>query len=170
MPEMKAYKISVVPGSFDPITNGHVNIIRRAAEMSDKVYVAVMINEQKKYLFSLDERKMIAEAACSDISGVEVISSAGMLWELARDLCAEAIIKGVRNETDRAYELDMARYNSEHYPKAQTVLLDAGDGLAELSSTLVRGVIKETEKGSLANYMPAAAADLAEKILRSKKK
>ena len=80
----KKYRVAIVPGSFDPITNGHVDVVRRAAEMSEKVFVAVMINDQKKYLFSLDERTKIALAACDGLSGVEVISSSGMLWELAR--------------------------------------------------------------------------------------
>ena len=75
----KKYRVAIVPGSFDPITNGHVDIVRRAAEMSEKVFVAVMINDQKKYLFSLDERREIAVTACDGLSGVEVISSSGML-------------------------------------------------------------------------------------------
>ena len=95
---------------------------------------------------------MIAEAACSDISGVEVMSSAGMLWELARDLCAEAIIKGVRNEIDREYELKMAEYNAAHNPDATTLLLDANEELTNVSSTAVREMIKEN--GELGRYLP----------------
>lgn len=162
----KKYKISIVPGSFDPITAGHVDVIRRAAEMSEKVYVAVMINDQKKYLFSLDERREIARAACVGIPCVEVISSSGMLWKLARDLGANAIIKGVRNETDREYELIMAKYNSEHYPSAKTVLLEASEELSDVSSTLVRGVIEKD--GEIGKYMPKAAAELAEKIIKNR--
>ena len=165
MPQKK-YKISIVPGSFDPITNGHVDVIRRAAEQSETVYVAVMINEMKKYLFSLDERRKIAEAACGELPNVKVISSSGMLWELARDLSAEAIIKGVRNEKDREYELVMAKYNSEHYPSAQTVLLEASEELSDVSSTLVRGVIEND--GEIRKYMPKAAAELAEKIIKNR--
>ena len=162
----KKYRVAIVPGSFDPITNGHVDVIRRAAGMSDKVYVAVMINEQKKYLFSLDERREIAKAACEGLSGVEVISSSGMLFELARDLSADAIIKGVRNETDREYELIMAKYNAEHYPDAETVLLDAAEELAEVSSTLVRSILGDENK--LEKYMPSAAAELAKKIIKNR--
>ena len=162
----KKYRVAIVPGSFDPITNGHVDIIRRAAEMSDKVYVAVMINEQKKYLFSLDERREIARAACEGLGDVEVISSSGMLFELARDLSADAIIKGVRNETDREYELIMAKYNAEHYPDAETVLLDAAEELADVSSTLVRSFIGDEKK--FEKYMPSAAAELAKKIIKSR--
>ena len=162
----KKYRVAIVPGSFDPITNGHVDVVRRAAEMSEKVFVAVMINDQKKYLFSLDERTEIAVAACDGLSGVEVRSSSGMLWELARDLSADAIIKGVRNETDREYELAMAKYNAEHYPSALTVLLEASEGLSDVSSTLVRGAIERAE--NLGKYMPAAAAELAEKIIKNR--
>ena len=165
MPQEK-YKISIVPGSFDPITKGHVDIIRRASEMSGKVYVAVMINDQKNYLFSLDERREIAKAACLGLKNVEVISSSGMLWELARDLSADAIIKGVRNERDREYELVMAKYNSEHCPSAETVLLEASQELSDVSSTLVRGVIENDAE--IRKYMPAAAAELAEKILKNR--
>ena len=162
----KKYRVAIVPGSFDPITNGHVDIIRRAAEMSDKVYVAVMINEQKKYLFSLDERTEIARAACGDIPNAEVVSSSGMLFELARDLSADAIIKGVRNEKDREYELIMAKYNAEHYPNAVSVLLDAAEGLVDVSSTLVRSLVGE--ENELKKYMPSAAAELAEKIIKNR--
>ena len=162
----RKYRIAIVPGSFDPITKGHVDVVRRAAEMCEEVYVAVMINEQKKYLFSLDERREIAKAACDGLDGVEVISSSGMLWELARDLSADAIIKGVRNEADREYELSMAKYNAERYPSALTVLLEASEGLEAVSSTLVRGAIERAE--DLEKYMPAAAAELAEKIIKSR--
>ena len=168
MNEEKKYKVGIVPGSFDPITNGHINIIRRAARLCEKVYVAVMINDQKKYLFTLEERRKIAEAACSDIKNAEVISSGGMLWMLARDLDAQAIIKGVRNETDRAYELEMAKYNSEHYPKAETVLLDAAEELCDLSSTLVRDRI--AHGASIGEQLPEKAVIILEEIIKNKYK
>ena len=159
---MKKYSVGIVPGSFDPITLGHVNIIERAAELCSCVYVAVMINAQKKYMFNIDERKRIAEAACAELDNVKVISSEGMLYELARELSAEAIIKGVRNEVDRAYELEMAKYNAEHYEKAVTVLLDADDSMLTLSSTLVREKIENG--GSLVNLLPKGAIDEIKKI------
>ena len=131
-------RIAVVPGSFDPITNGHIDIIRRARELYDKVFVAVMINDQKTYKFSLEEREDIAKAALEGMEGVEVISSRGWLWELARDLGACAIVKGYRNATDLEYEQKMAQYNTSHNPNAETVLLKANEDLVELSSTIVR--------------------------------
>ena len=108
---MTKQRIAIVPGSFDPITNGHIDIIRRAAELYDRVFVAVMINDQKKYRFTLEEREAIARAATEDMERVEVISSSGWLWELARDLGACAIVKGYRNETDLEYEKKMAEFN-----------------------------------------------------------
>ena len=145
-------KIAIVPGSFDPITKGHINIVERAAELYDKVYLAVMINSEKNYMFTLEERERIAEAAVKNLERVEVISSAGYLWMLARDLGACAIVKGVRNEIDREYELKMAEYNSEHYPDAKTVLLDTDEALAQVSSTAVRQRLHDNE--ALSEYLP----------------
>ena len=133
----KKQTIAIVPGSFDPITFGHVDIAKRAAELYDKVYLAVMINRNKKYMFSLEERVTLAKAALTDTK-IEVISSEGMLWELARDLLADAIVKGYRNNVDLEYEQAMAKFNEEHYPNAKTVLLKADADLEELSSTVVR--------------------------------
>ena len=143
---LKKYSVGIVPGSFDPITLGHIDVIRRASELCERVYVAVMINAEKEYMFSLDERREIARAACEDISNVEVISSEGMLYMLAEALSAEVIIKGVRNEKDREYELMMARFNEEKYPPAKTLLLEADEALSGISSTLVReGIINKGE-------------------------
>ena len=161
-------RIAIVPGSFDPITEGHVNIARRAARLYDKVYLAVMINDQKEYMFSLDERRRIAEAATLDIENLEVISSEGYLWMLAKELGAVALVKGVRNDKDREYELAMAEYNSRYYPEAQTVLLDTEEGLECISSTLVREKIKNGE--DISRYIPTSALETVCAILKEKNK
>ena len=158
--------VAVVPGSFDPITVGHLNIISRAAELCDKVFVAVMINSEKKYSFDIHEREAIARAATCDIENVAVISSEAMLYELAKELSAEVIVKGVRNETDRAYEEKMAEFNSSHYPAANTLLLDADPTLSEMSSTLVRTLISDGK--SLEGAIPSGAIKEIEKILAQK--
>lgn len=151
----KKYSIGIVPGSFDPITKGHLDVIERAAQLCDKVFVAVMINDQKEYMFTLSEREEIARAACEGLENVSVISSSGMLYELCRTLGAEVIIKGVRNDTDREYELKMAQYNAKHNPDAITLLLDAKEELTHISSTAVREII--TENGDLSGYLPEGA-------------
>lgn len=164
--ETKKERIAIVPGSFDPITHGHVNIARRAAELYDKVYLAVMINDQKKYMFTLDERKRIAEAATCDIENLEVISSEGYLFELARELSAIALVKGIRNNVDREYELKMAEFNSAHYPQAETVLLECDEELSDISSTLVREKIASGD--DISHYLPTSAVNEINRILKDR--
>ena len=150
----KRYGVGIVPGSFDPITFGHLDIIKRASELCARVFVAVMINSEKQYMFDFDARLSIAKAACEGIDNVSVISSEGMLFELARELSAEVIIKGVRNDVDREYEEKMAEYNSAMYPRAETLLLEADATLTEVSSTAVRELINSN--GELEGYLPDA--------------
>ena len=148
-------RIAIVPGSFDPITYGHIAIIKKAAQFYDKVYVAVMINDQKKYMFSLDERKTIAEKSLVDIENVFVISSDGWLWELAKKLGACAIVKGYRNQKDLEYEQEMALFNKERYPEAETVLIKSDPNMGSISSTVVRERIMKG--ASLENFIPQEA-------------
>lgn len=159
--------IAIVPGSFDPITNGHIDIVRRAAQMYDRVYLAVMINSEKQYMFTLEQRRQIAAAAVADIAGVEVISSEGYLWKLAETLGACAIVKGVRNEVDREYELKMAEYNTAHNPTARTVLLDTAPELENISSTLVREKLSRSE--DISELLPEEAIREIEKIINKTK-
>ena len=151
-------RIAIVPGSFDPITNGHIDIAVRAAKKYDKVYFAVMINRDKSYLFSLEERVKIAQAALSEFKNIEVISSEGMLWELAKKLSADAIVKGYRNDKDLEYEKAMAQFNEEHYPKAKTVLLKSNKSLSDISSTAVRNSLKEGR--DISKYLPNSAINV----------
>lgn len=160
--------IAIVPGSFDPITYGHIDIVKRATELYDTVYLAVMINDQKKYLFNIEERELIAQLALENIENVMVISSSGMLWKLAEELCADAIVKGYRNQTDYDYEMKMAEFNAEHNPNARTVLLKASENLEFLSSTFVRQEI--AENGTLDRFLPSKAAAKIKEILLSKEK
>ncbi len=160
----KKYALGIVPGSFDPITNGHLDIINRASELCEQVVVAVMINPEKKYMFDMEQRKRIAEAALTGIENVRVMSSEGMLWELARDLGATAIIKGVRNEHDRKYEMEMAEYNEQRYPQAPTVLLECAKELEGVSSTLAREMILRDE--GLSGVLPDAARREIKNILK----
>lgn len=156
-------RIAIVPGSFDPITKGHLDIINRAAQMYDKVYVAVMINPSKSYLFSLEQRERIAKACFEEDTNISVISSDGWLWMLAKQLDACAIVKGYRNNKDFEYEKEMAEFNSAHYPGAKTVLLKAEEGLGEVSSTLVR---KRLSSGlPIDDIVPEKAAKIIYEII-----
>lgn len=155
--------IALVPGSFDPITNGHVFIIKKALEEYENVYVAVMINSEKKYMFTLEERERIAKAALKDFDNIKVITSEGWLWELALKIGADAIIKGYRNETDFEYELNMAKFNEEHTNGIKTYLVKTEDYIKDLSSTLIRDKI--TKRESIIDFLPAPAIIEIQKIL-----
>ena len=151
-------RIAIVPGSFDPITNGHIDIVKRAAAEYDTVYLAVMINADKQYLFNIEQRTEIARAAMRELENVNVISSEGMLWQLAQKLNADAIVKGYRNQKDLDYELEMAKFNEAHFPKAKTVLLKSDPTLENLSSTALREKLVNNE--SIEGLIPEAAAEL----------
>ncbi len=156
-------KIALIPGSFDPITNGHLDIVRRCLGQYEKIFLAVMINRDKSYFFTPEQRTGIVRAALSEYPDVEVIFSGGMLWELAKELHATSIVKGYRNEQDYAYEVKMAEYNHNYYPEAQTVLLPADPSLEYLSSTFVRERIRSGL--SLDGYIPSQAIDEIYKII-----
>ena len=155
--------IAVVPGSFDPITYGHIELVKAALKAYDRVYLAVMINPAKEYLFSIEERTAIAEAALADLDRVTVISSEGMLWRLCEELGATGIVKGYRNEQDLAYEQKMAEFNLAHNPNAPTELVLSPKELAAVSSTAVRERIQRGE--SLENYLPQRAEALIRQII-----
>ena len=148
--------IALLPGSYDPITFGHLDIIKRAAALYDEIVVAVMINDQKNYMFSMEERTEMVRLATAEMPFVRVISDKGLLIDLFDRIGADVIVKGVRNETDRAYEKEMAAWNLAHNERAETVLLQAADDFEELSSTYVRQGLREgrVPKGCV----PAAVA------------
>ena len=158
--------IAIVPGSFDPITYGHIDIAKRAAEAYDVVYLAVMINDQKKYMLTMEQRTELARECLKDMPNVSVISSDGMLWQLAEQLCADAIVKGYRNDVDYEYEQKMAQFNYEHNPNAPTVLLKAAPTLDTLSSTSVRERIANGEP--IEGYLPNDAISKIHEYLEKK--
>lgn len=154
---------ALIPGSFDPITLGHLDIISRAAMRFDKVIVAVMNNDMQKYvqgapvksyMFALSERRAMAEAACAHLPNVEVIAAGGMLIRLFDSVNADWIIKGVRSTADFEYEQKHALYNRAHDPRAETLYMPADPAFDGLSSTLVRERIRRGEP--LEGYLPDA--------------
>ena len=158
--------VAIIPGSFDPITYGHIDIVKRAAELYDIIYFAVMINSEKQYLFSIEERERIAKLALRDIQNVSVISSTGMLWKLAKELNADAIVKGYRNQTDYEYEIKMAKFNAEHNPHAKTILLESKYEFNTLSSTFLRNEIFSDR--DISSFLPQAAAEEIYSILKKR--
>ena len=137
---------ALIPGSFDPMTLGHLNIIKRARSYYDKVTVAVMINEAKTYSLTLEQRAEIARMTLADLPDVEVIADAGMLVDLFDRIGADVIVKGLRNEVDRAYEERMAAINLSKNPRAKTVFLQAADDFEDVNSTQVRKMLAAGER------------------------
>lgn len=135
--------LAIVPGSFDPITVGHVDVIERTAKMFDTVVVMVMVNREKQYMFSIDQRTQLAKLSCDHIPNVKVLSSEGMLVDAVNELGANAIVKGVRTIKDFKYEQVQAYWNIEHNPKAETLYLPCDPKLKRVSSTVVRKLIEE---------------------------
>ena len=134
-------KIAIIPGSFDPMTLGHLSFVIKASEMFDEVIVAIMNNSSKNSFFTLLERKEIAEKTCMELENVKVITADGMLVDVARAMGAKYIVKGVRNTTDFEYEQSMAKINRALAPDVQTIYLPADSAFEIVSSTLVREML-----------------------------
>ena len=163
--------IALIPGSFDPITLGHVNIIERAAKMSDKVYVAVMNNDSAKhssvlssktYMFDMETRSRLVSLSLTHITNVEVITSSGMLIDLFDEVSADVIIKGIRTEADLEYEMIHAKWNKEHNPRLETLFLPADESLTSVSSTLVRELLNGGKYAELHGILADSAIEYLE--------
>lgn len=131
---------AICPGSFDPITVGHVDIIKRAADMFDRVIVLVAHNRSKTSTFTVDERVEFIKRVTKDIPNVEVDSFDGLLVDYVRDKGAKAIVKGLRAVSDFEYEFQMALVNKKLYPQADTVFLTTSAENMYLSSSVVKQV------------------------------
>lgn len=148
---------ALLPGSYDPMTLGHLDIIKRARLCYDKVTVAVMVNDQKTYANTLEERVKIAKLTLAKYPDVEVIGDEGLLVDLFDRVGADVIVKGVRNDRDRAYEEQMAAANLARNPRAKTVYMEAADDFETVSSTRVRELLAKGEsvEGLLADEVIA---------------
>lgn len=127
----------IVPGSYDPVTNGHLDIIRRAAEENDEVYAVIFVNPDKEYTFSLDDRMRMLILATDDIPNVLVSYSNGLVIDYMREHGIERIVKGYRNEVDLEYERKQAEYNLR-FGGYETELKKCREGYEGISSTEVR--------------------------------
>lgn len=137
--------LAIVPGSFDPITLGHLELIREASKLYDEVVVAVMINDQKQYLFDMESRVRMAELTVCELSNVRVIADYGMLIDLFDRLNADVVFKSYRNESDLKYETEMAEWNRAHNPRFVTKLIPSFGAYQSLSSTDVRNCMMRGE-------------------------
>lgn len=147
---------AVCPGSFDPVHNGHIEIIIRAASLFDEVIVAVSNNPAKKYRFSLQERMDMISETLKSIQGVIVMPlGTGLIADFAREQGAQAMVKGIRNSTDLNYEMPMATFN-RHLSSVETVFLPADSRYQHVSSTLVKEIV--SFQGDITDFIPFAVA------------
>ena len=150
-------RIAVCPGSFDPITMGHLDIITRAAAMFDKLIVVVMNNDKKHYTFSPDERKQMIEKSVSDLPNVQVDLYDGLLADYAAQQNACAIIKGLRAMSDFEYEFQMALTNKKLNPNVETLFLTTSAQNMYLSSSMVKQIAGMG--GDVIDFLPEVIYD-----------
>lgn len=133
-------RIAVYPGTFDPITLGHEDLVRRAAHLFDEVIVAVAGSTSKSTLFSLDERVNLAESVFTFFDNVRVVGFSGLLMRFVQEQNAQIVLRGLRAASDFEYEFQLAGMNRKLYPKLETMFLTPSDEYMFVSSSLVREV------------------------------
>ncbi|WP_072571019.1 MULTISPECIES: pantetheine-phosphate adenylyltransferase [unclassified Enterobacter] len=144
---------AIYPGTFDPITNGHVDIITRAACMFDKVIMAIAASPGKKPLFSLDERVEMARQATAHLANVEVVGFSDLMANFARDQQANILIRGLRAVADFEYEMQLAQMNRHLMPDLESVFLMPSKEWSFISSSLVKEVARH--HGDVTHFLPA---------------
>lgn len=150
-------KTVIYPGSFDPFTNGHLDLVTRAGQLFDRVIVGVAINSGKSPMFSLEERKHLIELSCSHLKHVEVVTITGLLVDAVDKYQAQALLRGLRAFSDFEYELQMALMNRNLRPGCETIFMMPTLKNSFVSSSLVKEIAKYD--GDLENYVPAPVAE-----------
>ncbi len=160
-------RVAVCPGSYDPVTNGHLDVIGRASRVFDKVVVGVVNNpvRKQKTLFTADERKKFIEDATAELGNVEVGVMSNLLVEFAREHKATAVIKGLRAISDFEYEFEMNQLNRKLAPEIESMYIFASPSYSFLSSTGVKEIA--TFGGDIGDLVPGPVAKaLAERLAR----
>lgn len=135
-------KLAICPGSFDPITNGHLDIIRRGSKIFDEVIIAIFNNQSKTPLFSVEERIDLIKEATKDISNVKVDVSEGLLVDYAKEQQAHAILRGLRAVSDFEYEMQITSMNKRLEPHVETFFMMTNNQYSFLSSSIVKEVAR----------------------------
>jgi pantetheine-phosphate adenylyltransferase len=154
--------LAVYPGSFDPLTNGHVDIISRGARLFDRIIVAILVNAEKSPLFTMDERVEITRSVFKTHSNVEVDTFDGLLVDYVERRDAQVIVRGLRAVSDFEFEFQMALMNRRLRPKIETVFMMPAEQYTYISSRLIKEVF------SLGGRVEGLVPDLVEQRLRGK--
>lgn len=145
-------KIAVFPGSFDPITSGHEDLIRRASLMFDKLIVAIGVNSQKKYLFDLEQRLSWLEEVFADDDKIEVSNYTGLTVRFCKQVNSKFIVRGLRNSSDFEYEKQISQLNNILGEGIETVFLVSQPKFSHISSSIVREILKNN--GDASSLLP----------------
>ncbi|WP_304228268.1 pantetheine-phosphate adenylyltransferase [Lactobacillus kitasatonis] len=156
--------IALFPGSFDPITNGHVETAKKAVQIFDKVYVVAMTNTSKHYLFTAEQRADFIRDALKDVPNIEVLEKPDMITvNLAHELHAKAIVRGVRNSADFRYEQEIAGINKRLAPDINTILLFSSPENSFVASSMIKELARFNE--DVRQFLPEKAAEALRKKL-----
>ena len=151
------------PGSFDPVTNGHVDVIRRASAIFDRVVVAVAYNSEKNALFTTQERIDLIKMACPDLNNIEVSTFDGLMVDSLQKFQASAVIRGLRAVSDFEYEFQMALMNRELNSKCETLFMMTDPAYSFVSSRLIKEIA--ANNGEFASFVPPNVVDAIKKKL-----
>jgi pantetheine-phosphate adenylyltransferase len=150
-------RIAVYPGSFDPITLGHLDVMQRASRLFDKLIVGVGINIEKVPMFGAEERQELIREATSDLKNIEIRSFRGLAVEFVKECGAGVMVRGVRPITDIAAELTMMMANRRLAPDVETLFMIADGDLAHVSSALIKQIAPLADDEALARFLPQGA-------------
>ena len=153
----RPHSVALYPGSFDPITNGHLDLIQRGARLFDKLIVSILRNETKEPLFSVEERTEMLREVVRAYPNVEVDSFNGLLVDHATALSATVLLRGIRAISDYEYELQMALMNRRLRPEIETIFLMSNEAYSFISSRLVKQVL--SLGGDISGLVPASVED-----------
>ena len=150
-------KIAIYPGSFDPITNGHIDLIRRASTLFDKVIVGITQNSKKAAFLNIDDRIQTTKAALKNIDNIEVLSFDTLLVDFANAQNAQVILRGLRAVSDFEYEFQLSGMNKHLNPNIETLFMTPAEQYANISSSLVREIL--TLGGDISAFVPKSVED-----------
>jgi pantetheine-phosphate adenylyltransferase len=155
----------IYPGTFDPITNGHVDLAERAARLFDRVVVSIAHSQKKTPLFSLEERVSLCEEALEHLDNVEVVGFSNLLTDFARSQNARCVLRGLRAVADFEYEFQLANMNRAIYPEFESIFLTPSEHLAYISSSLVKEIA--ALEGDISPFVPPQVAAALKKRFAS---
>jgi pantetheine-phosphate adenylyltransferase len=150
-------KTVIYPGTFDPITNGHIDLVERAAKLFDHVVLAIAYSEKKSPLFSLDERIALCEQSLTHLENIEVCGFSNLLIDFAKSKGSHCVLRGLRAVADFEYEFQLANMNRAMFPEFESVFLTPSEHLSYISSSLVREIA--SLNGDVAPFVPAPVLD-----------